>query len=79
MIANFNVEVSDAPLKSFLMRIEKYVKAISADSSASVDNFYGPLAIVAWYNHFGSKRVCLISSYKAVSLGYFVAVGSYAV
>ncbi len=79
LITNFNIKVSNTPFQSFLVRVEEYVKTISANNATSVDNFYGLIALVARDNHFGSKWVYLISSYKAVALGYFVATGCYAI
>ena len=78
-MTNFNIKVSNTPFQSLLVRVEEYVKAISANNATSVENFYGLTALVARDNHFGSKWVHLISGYKAVTLGYFMATGCYAI
>ena len=78
-MTNFNIKVSNAPFQSLLMGVEEYVKAITANSAASVENFYGFAVLVAGDGHCGSKRVSLISGYETVALGYFVATGCYAV
>ena len=78
-MANFNIKVSNTPFQSLLVRVEEYVKTISANNATSVENFYDLTVLVAGDNHFGSKWVYLISSYKAVALGYFVARGCYAI
>ena len=79
LITNFNIKVSNTPFQSLLVRVEEYVKAISANNATSVENFYALTALVARDNHFGSKWIHLISGYKAVALGYFVATGCYAI
>jgi len=79
IMANFNIKVSNTPFQSLLVRVEEYVKTISANSATSIENFYGLIVFVARDNHLSSKWVYLISSYKAVALGYFVARGCHAI
>ena len=79
LITNFDIKVSNTPFQSLLVSVEEYVKTISTNSATSVENFYGLAVLVARDNHFGSKWVHLISGYKAVVLGHFVATGCYAI
>ena len=76
---DFNINISNAPFEGFLMCVKEYVEVISANDAASVENFYDLTILVAGDDHFVSKRVYLISGYKAVALGYFMAGGCYTV
>ena len=79
LIANFNIQMPDAPFQRFLVGVEEYVKSISANDSASVEYFYVLAVLVARDSHFGSKWVCFIRGYKSVALRYFMTRCGYTV
>ena len=54
-IADFDVDVPDAPLKGLLGSMEERIKLISFDRPAPVEDFNGLAVVVAFDDHFRAE------------------------
>jgi len=70
---NFDIAISDAPFEGLLVGGEEDVEAISLDGAASVEDFYGPVVVVASDNHFGTEGIFSIGGHERVTGSYIVA------
>lgn len=79
LVTDYNIEIFNTPFQGLLMSVEKYIEASSLNDATPVENLYRVTVLVARNNHFGSKWVTLISSYKEVARVYFMTTGCYAI
>ncbi len=75
----FDIEQLNAPFQCLLVGVEKYVEPVSADSAASVEDFYKLGIAVAGDDHFTAERVFFVGCYEGVAGSYFVPASRLAV
>ena len=75
---NFDVNVPNAPFQGLFVRIEENIEPVSINGAAPVEDFYRPIVVVAWDNHFCAEGVFFVGSDKGICPVYFVAGRCYA-
>ena len=75
----FDIEPLNTPFQRLLVGVEKDVEPVSADSAASVEDFYGLCILVAGDDHFSAERVLFVGCYEGVAGSYFVPTSRLAV
>lgn len=75
----FDVKVLNAPLQGFFVAVKEDVQAVSTDGTASVEDPYRLVIIVARYAHLHAERIVFVRCHKGVAWLYSVTAGCNAV
>ena len=75
LATDFDIEPLNTPFQCLLVGVEKDVEPVSADSAASVEDFYGFCIAVAGDDHFSAERVLFVGCYEGVAGAYSVPAG----
>jgi len=75
----FDIKPLNTPFQRLLVGVEEDIEVVSADSAASVEDFYRLCVAVAGDDHFSAERILPVGCYEGVAGSYFVPTGCLAV